>query len=225
LDLTPKAYTTWAERRGRVLDAATAAAEAAAALDAATTRRTETASLLGAALQSADANTSAKTDSFGLLLQTAESLYAAEDAATKRRDELLTQTGTATIALTRAELKCSNARQGITNWETKWSSVVVAVGLDPSTTLAVIRARLHLLEEVRGEIEAILELERRTTAMQSDIDDFDRQVRAIATACGVTNASGTAADILIGLARAASEAKTLAERRAGLEQQLSAAET
>ena len=80
-------------------------------------------------------------------------------------------------------------------------------------------------EETRSEIEAILELERRTTAMQSDIDDFDSQVRVIAAACGVTDPSGTAADILIGLARAASEAKTLAERRAGLEQQLFAAET
>jgi uncharacterized protein YhaN len=225
LDLTPKAYTIWAERRSRVLDAATAAAEATAALDATTTRRTETASLLGAALQGADPSASARTDSFGLLLQTAESLYAAEDAATKRRDELRTQTATATTALARAELKRSNARQGITDWETKWSSVVVAVGLDPRATLAVIRARLDLLEETRGEIEAILELERRTTAMQSDIDDFDSQVRVIAAACGVTDPSGTAADILIGLARAASEAKTLAERRAGLEQQLFAAET
>ena len=225
LDLTPRAYRDWSERRSRVLDAAAAADEATVARDAATARLTETASLLGAALQRADASASATTAACGLLLQTAESLYTAEAAATKHRDELQTLTGTATTALARADLKCSKARQGIADWDKKWSSVVVALGLDPRTTLAVIRARLILLEEARGDIEVILELAHRTTTMQGDIDEFDRRVRAMASACGVNDATGTAADILIGLARAASEAKTLAERRAGLEQHLATAET
>ena len=224
LELSPQAFATWAERRDRVLEAATASAEATEVWETATALRAETASLLSTALQGAGATPPAGATAFGLLLQTAESLVETESAATKRRAELQTQTTTATAAVTRAEAKRRDARQGITDWESKWSSAVTAVGLDPAATLAVIRARFELLEEARSEIEAIIELQHRATTMQADIDDFESQVRALATQCGVTDVAVSAADLLTGLARAAGEAKTLSERRAGLEGQLSTAE-
>jgi uncharacterized protein YhaN len=224
LDVTPQVFATWAGRRDRVLEAATAATEATVALDTATALRTETASVLSTALQSAGASVPAGAGAYGLVLQTAESLHTAESAAAKRHAELQTQTTTATAALARAETKRTDARQGVADWESKWSSAVTAVGLDPAATVAVIRARLDLLEEARGEIEAILELQHRATTMQEDVDDFDRQVRTLAAECGVADLSGSAADLLIGLARDAGDAKTLAERKAGLEQQVSTAE-
>jgi uncharacterized protein YhaN len=225
LDLTPRAFAAWAERRDRVLETATAAAEATVGLETVTALRAETASALSTALLSAGASPAAGGSSFGLLLQTAESLNASESVAAKRRDDLQTQTTTATAAVARMEKKRGEALQGIADWGRKWSSAVVAVGLDPAATLAVIRARLELLEEARGEIEAVLDLQHRTTTMQADVDDFDRQVRTLATECGVADVSGSSADLLIGLVRASGEAKTLAERRAGLEQQLSTAES
>ncbi len=223
LDLMPRAFATWVGRRDRVIEAATASTEARVALDAATALRAETASLLSAALKSAGASGPAGAGTYGLLFQTAESLHTSESAAATRHAELQTQTTTATAALVRAETKRTEACDGVADWKGKWLSAVAAVGLDPTATVAVVRARLDLLEEARGEIEAIIELQHRATTMQEDIDDFNRQVGTLAVECGVTDLSGSAADLLSGLARNAGEAKTLAERKAGLEQQISTA--
>jgi uncharacterized protein YhaN len=224
IDLAPKVYAAWTERLVRVLDAADAGSEADVALETVTASRTKATDVLTGALKAAGSPAPATPGPFGLLLQSAEKAFEAEDAASKRRDALQTKAGTAAATLGRADAALTKARAGIDDWNSRWAAAVLAAGLDPSATHAVVRIRLDLLEEARSEIDEILGLDHRTTTMQADIDDFDREVRAVAAACSMTDDDKSAADLLIALAHGAGEAKTLAERRKGFEVQLAASE-
>ena len=224
LELMPPAFATWVGKRNRVIEAATAATDATAALDAANVLRAEIRSMILTALKTAGATGTVELIDYGLLLQSAESFHDAERMVSARRSELQTQRTAATAAVVRAETKLNDARRGLSVWDVKWISGLRAVGLDSSVAVAVIRARLDLIEETRGEIDEILRLQHRVTTMHEDVDDFDRQVRTLATECGVTNLEVAAADLLIELARNAAEATSLADRMVGLEQQVATAE-
>jgi uncharacterized protein YhaN len=224
IDLAPKVYAAWTERLVRVLDAADAGNEADVTLETVTASRTKATDVLTSALKAAGSPAPATSGPFGLLLQSAEKAFEAEDAASKRRDALQTKAGTAAATLGRADAALTKSRAGIDDWNSRWAAAVLAAGLDPSATHAVVRIRLDLLEEARSEIDEILGLDHRTTTMQADIDDFDREVRAVAAACSMTDDDKSAADLLIALAHGAGEAKTLAERRKGFEVQLAASE-
>jgi uncharacterized protein YhaN len=222
MQMQPKAFSAWSDRRRRALEAADEVDIAEVTLQEAQGRRDDAKARLENALAAVGAPAGSE-QLFELLLQTAERLETTEIEATHGRGNLSAKVTVADDALKRAEAKQLAGGRVLAEWEGRWASAVAAAGLRAEQSHAVVRAQLELLEELRGDVDEILSLQQRVTTMQDDIAAFGDKVGALAAACGLKIDTRPPAELLVELAAAARDAAATQTRREGLVGQLATA--
>ena len=226
LSLPPRAFSAWSDRHRRALQAADEVERSEAVLLELLQHRADAWTQLAAALAAAGA-APAREACFGALLQAATRLELAEAEAARHRRDIGAEIASADDASRRAEAKRVMAAADLAGWQERWTRAVVAAGLDPERSQAVIGAQLDLIEELRAGIDESLGLEQRIVTMEADIAAFASQVATLAQACGhgaAAGATGAApAERLAALARDAREAAAARSRHVALTGQLVAA--
>lgn len=223
LHLDPKGLAIWLERRQRALDAAEEARRAEELTAEAKRKRDESKARLHAEMQSlgepiqADITFRAVYDAATLVVQAAQDADVAREKVTARQRASAEEYNSASILLTDAEAESAD-------WSQRWDGALRAASLDPTQSLAVIRAQLELLDDLRGEIEEVKGLEHRIASMARDIEAFAQQVKDAAASCGFDLTDRLPADVLASLASAVADAKTALARRTDLLQQTTDAE-
>lgn len=223
LQLDPKGFSAWSERRRRALEIADELSLAEAAEQEVLRQRDDATVRVTGALARAGAPPIGD-ETFDLLLETAERLETVEIEVSQDRRDLAAELALANEARQRAATKAVAARGGLTGWDARWTTAVAAAGLNPERPQAIIRAQLDLLEELRSEVDEILSLQQRVAAIEADIDAFGEQVATLGLACGLPIAEHAPGKLLIELAAAARDAAAAQARRSDLTDQLVIAE-
>ncbi len=223
LELAPQSYAGWAGRRGQALARAAEVDEARAALDDLAARRQAAARRLAGALDALGAPVPDGSP-FAVLVETAERLEETAAADIQQRRDLAREHAGAAQALARAAARKAAAARELAGWQADWTAAVAAVGLSGATSVAVIRAQLDLIEDLRGVVDDIGQLEHRVESIERDAAAFADRARDLAGRCGLDAAALSAADLLAALARAARQARETQTRAKGLEAQLAAAD-
>ena len=78
----------------------------------------------------------------------------------------------------------ANRRQD--DWCGRWVTGLRAIGLDPASSLPLIRARLGLMDELRSLAGNILGYEQRIEDIGNDVLAFRAQIQALAADFGIT---------------------------------------
>jgi len=225
VDLGPREFMSWLDRRTSVLDAALEVKEAEDELAEARRVQRECKTDLARHITSLDAEFEAHEEhSLGTLVQKAQQLKRKAEQLEARRIALTAASTNAVDAANRAKNRKVGAEGRITTWSVLWIPGVQLAGLDPQASIAVIREQLIRLDDARTRIDEILNLTRRVATMSADIGSFAERVSSIAEACELQSAQSAAADILILLSAGLSKALTLSERKSGLRTQIHNAE-
>jgi uncharacterized protein YhaN len=221
LELAPRAFLAWLERRAVALEALNEVREAQDKSAEEIRKRDETKALLAGeiGLLNPDFDLIAN-HSLSQLIQKAQQLRNTADLIEKSRIELTAASVSATNAASRADRKRASVETNIESWKELWVPAVQRCGLDPTSSVPVIRAQLDLLDQARIKIDEIVNLQRRISTMESDVEAFARQVTAIADKCGVPSQQLEAGEVLNALSARLAEASTLSERKAGLDKQI-----
>jgi uncharacterized protein YhaN len=155
-----------------------------------------------------------------VLLNAAEKIETEANEERQRRAGLEAKASSAATALSRAEARLKQTRNASEQWSSRWVPAVQAARLDMQASVAIVRARLVLMEELRGTVDTILGFDKRIFDVSADIDAFGESVRIIAAECGLENLDRDPRVLLEDLERALDNATTLSERSAGLRAQI-----
>jgi uncharacterized protein YhaN len=225
VDLTPRAFQSWIERRVRALEIDEALAGAHADHADLARREQQARKLLVLAL-AVWRVASAPEDALPLtvLLTEAERLEKDTLELKARQDRLRDQLTAATVAAERAEHQRTLAQTASDVWAQAWLPALAAGGLGDDTSLAVVRARLDLLDEIRSEADEILGFEQRVTAMEADIAAYVERLTKLATECGAPTEGRDPQEVLGELVADVDRAAKLEERHANLLTQLADAD-
>jgi len=223
LRLAPQPYGAWAGRRIQALARAAEADEAGAVLDSLVQRCQAAADRLAAALAALGAPAPGGSG-FAVLVEHAERLEQVAAAEIQQHRDLAQEHAAATQALARAAARKAAAERDLGTWQAGWTAAVATAGLNDAAAPAVIRAQLALIEDLRGVVDDIAQLEHRVEAIERDAAAFADRVRDLAGRCGLEAGTQPAAELLAALARAARQARETQTRRTALEGQLAAAD-
>ena len=225
VDLGPREFMSWLDRRTSVLDAALEVREAEDELAAARRVQSECKTDLARQIASLDAGfESGDGNSLAVLIQKAQRLKRKAEQLEARRIELTATSTTAVNTANRAKKRKVSAEGKIEDWSALWIPAVQLTGLDPQASIAVIREQLNRFDDARTRIDEILSLTHRVATMSEDIESFAERVSSIAETCGLKTAQAAPADTLSSLSARLSEALTLSERKSGLRTQIEEAE-
>ena len=218
--LSPVAFAAWLERRKQVLKAADAVRELSRRLACALARRDRVREAVRTVLAAAGSGVAELADApVALLVAEAQALVEAAEKETQGRDAHHVLHRAAGDAAHRAGQKLEKAEAAVAIWESKWSPAVVAAGFDPAWEPQAMRAALNVLDDIRGKVDAIIDLQGRVKDMDADVAGFRRKVEALARQCGVEPDERSAADVIRDLAASVQEAARLSERWDGFEDQ------
>ena len=225
LDMEPRAFSAWSDRRRRALDSADEAARMSSIAGDLEHRR-ETARLRLAEALGITAGTPGAGDipGFAILKQMAERLEGIEAETAQRRRDIGAEITTLEDASGRAGTRHRQALEEISGWQESWVHAVAAAGLAASASTAIVRAQLDLLETLRGEVDDILSLEQRVSTMEADIAAFAVRVGVLADGCGLAMEEHEPSGHLVILATGAREAAAAQMRHTALVEQLVACE-
>ncbi|MDB5575335.1 MAG: hypothetical protein JWR80_511 [Bradyrhizobium sp.] len=218
LTMGPKAFLLWLDRRERALAAATEHERATAAATQLRDRRDRVSASLAAALAELGKAPGTAT-TFVSTLDAAEQIERSEQAAASSRRDVMSKADDAREGLVEAEAKLETARARLAEWSASWSAAVEQASLDPAQSVAVIRAQIALLDELRSELDEVQGLDQRIAAIERDLLDFTNAVAAEATHCGIDTGKQSAEEVLTGLASAVTDNAAALTRRADLEKQ------
>lgn len=219
VSLSPEAYPRWRDAHSHALDAAhgleLARADLLGSREAEDLARRRMAAALG------------RTPEEGATLQTlldqAERLIDAAGDARARERELRGQLTTARQTLERAEQLAQTAAEAETAWSSAWGPALTRAGLPPDASIAVTRAKLDIIEALRGDLDAVLELDNQLDAIRHSRENFEQRVSAAARWIEVTAPDCMA--LYAALQVMAAEALAKAERARTLEATLDQART
>lgn len=219
--ISPEGLKGWRVTRLRVLDLAETERTEALEAERAARRLEEARGQLAKVLPTGAIDT-APGASLAALIQVGVNLEGeARDLAEQRRSlELLL--GAAEDARQRGEAKAAEATRRLAGWTERWTTAVAAVGLEGS--LAVLRGRLDLMDDIRNATETILGFERRVHDIGLDVEAFTARVRSLADDFGITKAGADPSALLGAIEQQLATIATLAERADGLRKQLREAE-
>ncbi len=219
--ISPEGLKGWRASRLRVLELAETERTEALEAERAARRLEEARGQLAKALPAGTIGTPLGV-SLATLMQAGDSLEieARERVEQRRRLELLL--GAADDARQRAEAKAADANRRLGAWNERWAKAVAAVGLEGS--LAVLRGRLELMDDIRTASETILGFERRVHDIGLDVDAFAGRVRALALDFEISEAGADPSALLGAIEQRLATIATLAERSDGLRKQLKDAE-
>ena len=219
--ISPEGLKGWRANRSRVLELAETERAEASEAERTAVRLDETRGQLAKALPEGVVDI-APGVGLAALLQAGENLEAqARDRAEQRR-RLEALHGAAEDARQRAEARAADAKRKLSVWNERWSRAVAAVGLEGS--LAVLRGRLDLMDDIRTATESILGFEGRVHDIGLDVEAFAARVRALASDFGIQAAEGDPSTLLAAIEQRLDTIATLAERAEGLRRQLKDAE-
>ncbi|MBF0563431.1 MAG: hypothetical protein HQL37_15785, partial [Alphaproteobacteria bacterium] len=225
LQMEPRAFSSWLERRRHALEAAGEVSLAQAAVDEAERQRDTARMRLAQALEIAALEVAEiPLPAIGTLLETAERLEADALETAHQRRSLGSSIATASDALKRAEARQREARQKVAAWENRWTDMVHTVHLCATHSHAVIRDQLDILDKLRGEVDEILEMESRISKMEADVAAFNTHVIALANTCNFETRDRTPADLFTQITTAEREAVKTQARKEGLTERINAAE-
>ena len=219
--ISPDGLKGWRASRVRVLDLAEAERSEAIEADRAARNVTAARDQLMKALPAGVIN---EIPGIGLaaLLQAGDSLELQAQELLEQRRELELLLRTADDARQRGEAKAADANRRLAAWIDRWAAALEGVGLQGS--LAVLRGRLDLMDEIRGLSETILQYERRIHDIGMDVEAFTTRVRALASDFEVADPGADPSALLSAVEQRQATIATLAERADGLRKQLRDAE-
>jgi uncharacterized protein YhaN len=215
--ISPEELKAWRVARLRVLDLAET--ERAERLDAERARdRFEAArAQLGEALPAGALDTRVGA-SLAALLQAGANVESAARTLVEQRRHLEVLLGAAEEARQRAEAKAAEATRRLEAWNGRWATAIAAVGLEGS--LAVLRGRLELMDDIRTAVETILGYERRVHDIGLDVETFVTRVRGLADDFLIPSTDAEPSVLLGAIEQQFADIATLAERADGLRKQL-----
>ena len=157
------------------------------------------------------------------LLEAVQRLADAASAAEKRIETLRTQAEAAETAVQTAQAAIDDLVAGGEIWATNWAQATAAAGLSGAgwATLAV---RLPLFEQLRGLVDAARKMAERVDGIIDNQRIFASHARALAEACGITEADAppqALADMLRRrLQKAVADARLVTDLHAKLQRRL-----
>ncbi|MBJ7410676.1 MAG: AAA family ATPase [Phenylobacterium sp.] len=221
--LTPDGLKAWRIGRQRTLELVEAERterdESARLAQTVASARAQLASVLPAATVEALSD-----GSLASLVQAAGDL---EAAARELRDQTFALEGrieAAEAARQRAERRRDEANRRLEAWRSRWLAGLGAIGLDVASSLPLVRARLDLMDELRGLAGTILGYEQRIQDIGNDVRAFAAQVQTLARDFGFPADEHDPAETLKMIEQRLATVATLAERADGLRIQIQEAE-
>lgn len=219
--ISPEGLKGWRTSRLRVLDLAETEHTEALEAERAARRLEEARGQLAKALPPGAIDT-APGVTLAALVQAGERLEVEARERTEQRRRLELLHGAADDARQRAEAKAADANRRLGGWNERWAKAVAAVGLEGS--LAVLRGRLDLMDDIRTATEAILGFEGRVHDIALDVEAFAARVRGLASDFEITAAGADPSALLGAIEQRLATIATLTERAEGLRKQLRDAE-
>lgn len=127
-----------------------------------------------------DTNDSTTDDaSLDVYVTRATSLINDAVAERARRAELTRQLATARLALSDLEERQAQAHSSLEQWQLQWTQAIAQAELS-GAELGAVDGALSLFDELDDKLKAIRELrESRIQTMQRDLEDFDREAKAL----------------------------------------------
>jgi len=214
--LTTTEFESWRGRRAKVLELAEALRSDDADLADLRTVETKVKAALTKVLPPTFLAAHGDGPPLAVLLSSAVQLEAKANEAREMNAARAAQLTSAKTALARAEMRLGQAKDRLKGWLRLWDPVVRASGLDPETSLTLVRGRLASMDELRAVASDIVGWEQRILDMVRDSGAFEQDVRALAFSCGVTALERDSMLLLQDLEEALDRATKLAERANGL---------
>jgi uncharacterized protein YhaN len=222
--LSPEALKAWRADRTRTLELAAAEhAEMAEALRLEQAAQSARAAL--AAALPAEMTATLPGAPLAALLQAGAELEARAQQFRDEHQTLEAQRKAADEALQRAEARRADADRRLDMWRGRWAMAIAGAGLDAQGSLSLQRARLDLVDEIRGVADGIVGFEQRVHDIGVDVAGFGAAVQSLATDVGLANLTGEPSAVLTSLEERLEAVATLVERADGLRDRLSDAET
>jgi uncharacterized protein YhaN len=134
----------------------------------------------------------AAPDDTGLerLLDAVQRLDDAAAAAERRRETLRTQAAAAAAAAVASQATIDDLHAGAASWPTDWAHATAEAGL-PDTLWTTLAARVLLFEQLRARVDEARKLADRIDEIIENQRIFDANARALAAACGITEAGAS----------------------------------
>lgn len=211
---SPNDFTVWRSKRESALQAARRVHDAETQAEILRTKRLETSKqLLDEISQIKPDHQLNEATSYSLLLQVGLELKRAAELAAKERLRLDTVLASASAEAGLAAQGKENAQEGLNAWSRQWMPAVKSIGLNPDSRIAVIRAQLVFLEDVRAQVRDMLSLERRISGMEANVAKFKETVQTLVESCNIRTQETDDIRLMQELVRRSTEAATLSERK------------
>lgn len=211
-------FNVWRSKRDSALQASARVHDAEAQAELLKARRSDTTKLLlgeiGRIKPDRGLN---EATSYSLLLQIGLELKQAAESAAKERLRLDTVLTSALAEVGLAVKGKENAQDGLAAWLGQWTPAVKGVGLNPESSIAVIRAQLVFLEDLRTQVKDMLALEHRISGMEAIVAKFKETVQALVEDCNIETQETDDVRLMQELVRRSTEAAKLSERKERLQ--------
>jgi len=216
--LSPSDFNVWRNKRDSVLQASDRVHDGETQAELLKAKRSETTKLLlgeiGRIKPDYDLTEAA---SYSLLLQIGLELKQAAELAAKERLRLDTVLASALAEAGLAAKGKENADAGLTAWLGQWMPAVKGVGLNPDSSIAVIRAQLVFLEDLRTQVRDMLSLEHRISGMEAIVSKFKETVQTLVESCNLETRETDDVRLMRELVHRSTEAAKLSERKQRLQ--------
>lgn len=218
--LSPEAYAGWR-------DACLSALEAADAVQIATeeyeraqqAERDASQSLLRTLGREADDPTAEQP--LARLLTEAERLIEKSNEARIQEEALRAELRSAEDVLSRSQSQLQAADDAEARWLAGWQPALTDAGIDPSSSIASIRVQLEVIDELRGALAAIVELDNRLQVIRQTTVAFEERIQKTAIQVGLSRVDAESAFQALQKMHADEQAKS--QRHTSLSQALSKA--
>ena len=158
------------------------------------------------------------------LLEVAADLEASARDHREQTVALQSRIKAAEEAIERAQNRSDDADRRLQEWRGRWVGAITLLKLDVASSLALIRAQLDVIDEVRSVSETILGYEQRIQDIGDDVTTFYARVQALAMDWNMAGSAADPSAVLTIIERSLEVLATLAERAEGVRTQLRDAE-
>ncbi len=219
IGLSPEAYPSWRDAYRAALEMADAVQTAEQEEQRARQAHDQAiAALLNAMGQAPNASPLPLSQ----LLAQAERVVSEAHDARVRDEALKAQLRSASDGLARGKLQLDAALEADVRWQAEWRPALNAAGLDEHSSVAAIRAQLDLVDDLRGDLDTLLDVDGRLDVMRLVEEGFAARVSVAAAQAGLTETD--TAETYFALQKASADAKAKLARHTTLTQTLAAAQ-
>lgn len=213
--LTPRSIHGWCDAIAEALEVANGRDAAARNFREAVEAEAEACAVLNALLGG-----DRPEDTLPKLFKAAERTLEAALEARTRLGALQTRLEAAQAAETKASAQFAAAERADADWKAAWVPALQQAALPKETGVSGARARLQLIEDLRSELDLILNLEAQLAEIDARTSAYEGRVSAAAAQLGLI---GDRATLLVGLQAQVGEAIRLADRSKDLANRLEGA--